>query len=85
MNYLRPHIIRGNISREEEDLLIRLHRLLGNGYVEMTSTFIHLEAFIHGRWILKMFKNLIDGTRFCSRGLMRCGKSCRLRWVNIKL
>ncbi|XVE87203.1 hypothetical protein DITRI_Ditri18aG0097200 [Diplodiscus trichospermus] len=30
MNYLRPGIKRGNISPEEEDLIIRLHRLLGN-------------------------------------------------------
>ncbi|KAJ1383666.1 SANT/Myb domain [Sesbania bispinosa] len=30
LNYLRPNIKRGNISPEEEDLIIRLHRLLGN-------------------------------------------------------
>ncbi|KAK9131359.1 hypothetical protein Sjap_011846 [Stephania japonica] len=30
MNYLKPDIKRGNISFEEEDLIIRLHRLLGN-------------------------------------------------------
>ncbi|KAJ0989708.1 hypothetical protein J5N97_008064 [Dioscorea zingiberensis] len=30
MNYLRPDIKRGNISPEEEDLIIRLHALLGN-------------------------------------------------------
>ncbi|KAK1280874.1 Transcription factor TT2 [Acorus gramineus] len=30
MNYLRPNIKRGNISKEEEDLIIRLHKLLGN-------------------------------------------------------
>ncbi|KAK8946068.1 Transcription factor MYB12 [Platanthera guangdongensis] len=30
MNYLRPDIKRGNICPEEEDLIIRLHRLLGN-------------------------------------------------------
>ncbi|XP_028752188.1 transcription factor MYB114-like [Neltuma alba] len=30
MNYLRPNIKRGNISDEEEDLIIRLHKLLGN-------------------------------------------------------
>nr|DAD36205.1 TPA_asm: hypothetical protein HUJ06_006845 [Nelumbo nucifera] len=30
MNYLRPDIKRGNISPEEEDLIIRLHSLLGN-------------------------------------------------------
>ncbi|CAM8967561.1 unnamed protein product [Rhodiola kirilowii] len=30
LNYLRPDIKRGNISADEEDLIIRLHRLLGN-------------------------------------------------------
>ncbi|KAG6538439.1 transcription factor MYB1-like [Zingiber officinale] len=30
LNYLRPDIKRGNISIEEEDLIIRLHNLLGN-------------------------------------------------------
>ncbi|RWR75174.1 transcription factor TT2-like protein [Cinnamomum micranthum f. kanehirae] len=30
LNYLRPDIKRGNISPEEEDLIIRLHKLLGN-------------------------------------------------------
>ncbi|XAR67586.1 hypothetical protein NMG60_11002397 [Bertholletia excelsa] len=30
MNYLRPDIKRGNITRDEEDLIIRLHKLLGN-------------------------------------------------------
>ncbi|KAK4277304.1 hypothetical protein QN277_015321 [Acacia crassicarpa] len=30
LNYLRPDIKRGNITRDEEDLIIRLHKLLGN-------------------------------------------------------
>ncbi|OWM85186.1 transcription factor MYB1-like [Punica granatum] len=30
MNYLRPDIKRGNITADEEDLIIRLHSLLGN-------------------------------------------------------
>ncbi|XP_002436658.2 anthocyanin regulatory C1 protein isoform X1 [Sorghum bicolor] len=30
LNYLRPNIKRGNISYDEEDLIIRLHKLLGN-------------------------------------------------------
>ncbi|KAK4775260.1 hypothetical protein SAY86_010195 [Trapa natans] len=30
MNYLRPEIKRGNISLDEEDLIVRLHNLLGN-------------------------------------------------------
>jgi hypothetical protein len=34
VNYLRPDIKRGNISPDEEELIFRLHRLLGNRYVE---------------------------------------------------
>ncbi|KAM5579548.1 transcription factor MYB1-like [Rosa sericea] len=30
LNYLRPDIKRGNITRDEEELIIRLHKLLGN-------------------------------------------------------
>ncbi|XVE97913.1 hypothetical protein REPUB_Repub03eG0059800 [Reevesia pubescens] len=30
LNYLRPDIKRGNISPEEDDLIIRLHKLIGN-------------------------------------------------------
>ncbi|XP_015572923.1 transcription factor MYB82 [Ricinus communis] len=30
LNYLRPGIKRGNISPDEEDLILRLHKLLGN-------------------------------------------------------
>ncbi|CAB4280244.1 unnamed protein product [Prunus armeniaca] len=30
MNYLRPDIKRGNITPEEDDLIVRLHALLGN-------------------------------------------------------
>eukprot|EP00253_Pinus_taeda_P012463 PITA_12463 len=30
INYLRPDIKRGNISIDEEDIIIRMHRLLGN-------------------------------------------------------
>ncbi|KAK1274253.1 Transcription factor TT2 [Acorus gramineus] len=30
LNYLRPDIKRGNITPEEEELIIRLHKLLGN-------------------------------------------------------
>eukprot|EP01018_Ginkgo_biloba_P007579 Gb_07139 [translate_table: standard] len=32
LNYLRPNIKRGNISPEEEELIIRMHRLLGNRF-----------------------------------------------------
>jgi ABC-type polar amino acid transport system ATPase subunit len=32
LNYLRPDIKRGNISHDEEELIIRLHNLLGNRF-----------------------------------------------------
>jgi transcription factor MYB, plant len=32
MNYLRPSVKRGQIAPDEEDLILRLHRLLGNRY-----------------------------------------------------
>ena len=32
MNYLRPSVKRGHIAPDEEDLILRLHRLLGNRY-----------------------------------------------------
>lgn len=32
INYLRPDIKRGNFAQDEEDLIIKLHALLGNRY-----------------------------------------------------
>ncbi|GAV72888.1 Myb_DNA-binding domain-containing protein [Cephalotus follicularis] len=32
MNYLRPSVKRGRIAPDEGDLILRLHRLLGNRY-----------------------------------------------------
>ncbi|XP_048141799.1 transcription factor MYB82-like [Rhodamnia argentea] len=37
MNYLRPNIRHGNITKEEEDLIIELHRLLGNKWAAITA------------------------------------------------
>ncbi|CDO97857.1 unnamed protein product [Coffea canephora] len=38
LNYLRPDIKRGNITDDEEDLIIRLHKLLGNRPVHTHSS-----------------------------------------------
>lgn len=40
-NYLRPGIKRGNISSDEEELIIRLHNLLGNRLLTFAFTKIH--------------------------------------------
>lgn len=41
LNYLRPGIKRGSFSPDEEELIIKLHRLLGNRYwgLALSSTF----------------------------------------------
>lgn len=42
-NYLRPNIKRGGMSKEEEDLIIRMHKLLGNRFV--FAFFLFLQWF----------------------------------------
>ncbi|KAI3440267.1 uncharacterized protein J3R85_003893, partial [Psidium guajava] len=37
MNYLRPNIRHGNITKEEEDLIIQLHQLLGNKWAAIAA------------------------------------------------
>ncbi|XP_010241362.1 PREDICTED: myb-related protein Myb4-like [Nelumbo nucifera] len=37
LNYLRPDIKRGNISHDEEELILRLHKLLGNRWSLITG------------------------------------------------
>ncbi|EEF35187.1 r2r3-myb transcription factor, putative [Ricinus communis] len=37
-NYLRPNIKRGGMSQEEEDLIIRMHKLLGNRKIIDSNT-----------------------------------------------
>ncbi|XP_042518771.1 transcription factor MYB4-like [Macadamia integrifolia] len=37
MNYLRPNIKRGNYSREEEDIIIKMHRALGNKWAAIAE------------------------------------------------
>lgn len=36
INYLRPDLKRGNFTDEEDELIIKLHSLLGNKYVSIT-------------------------------------------------
>ncbi|KAK4747001.1 hypothetical protein SAY87_026038 [Trapa incisa] len=45
LNYLRPDVKRGNISPEEDDLILRLHRLLGNRLSNFSSCIFLSHAF----------------------------------------
>jgi hypothetical protein len=44
INYLRAGLKRGNISEEEEDMIIKLHATLGNRYLSMP---IYLSTIWH--------------------------------------
>ncbi|XP_030550641.1 MYB-like transcription factor EOBI [Rhodamnia argentea] len=37
MNYLRPNIKHGNIAKEEEEIIINLHRVLGNRWASIAN------------------------------------------------
>ncbi|KAI3502134.1 hypothetical protein L1887_30165 [Cichorium endivia] len=37
MNYLRPNIKHGNFTKEEEDIIVELHKKLGNKWSEMAA------------------------------------------------
>ncbi|KAB5565214.1 hypothetical protein DKX38_005268 [Salix brachista] len=55
MNYLRPSVKRGQIAPDEEDLILRLHRLLGNRHLASLGFHCKYEvafAFIRVRWSL---------------------------------
>lgn len=45
INYLRPDIKRGNFSSEEEEIIIKMHELLGNRYI-LVDFFFRLMALI---------------------------------------
>ena len=45
LNYLRPDIKRGNFSEDEEDLIIKLHKLLGNRYGKSSSSSLELAQY----------------------------------------
>lgn len=39
INYLKPDIKRGNFAQDEEDLIIKLHALLGNRYTNTHTVY----------------------------------------------
>ncbi|XP_042056697.1 transcription factor MYB1-like [Salvia splendens] len=59
MNYLRPGIKRGNISEDEEDLIVRLHRLLGNRWSLIAGRLPgRTDNEIKNYWNTHLFKKL---------------------------
>ncbi|KAL1548047.1 Transcription factor [Salvia divinorum] len=64
MNYLRPGIKRGNISEDEEDLIVRLHRLLGNRWSLIAGRLPgRTDNEIKNHWNTHLFKKLNSHTK----------------------
>ena len=57
LNYLRPDVRRGNITPEEQLLIMELHAKWGNRYFLI----FYLHIFLHNKYD----ENLIRKQRFC--------------------
>ncbi|XP_010264424.1 PREDICTED: transcription factor TT2-like [Nelumbo nucifera] len=61
LNYLRPDIKRGNIAHDEEELIIRLHRLLGNRWSLIAGRLPgRTDNEIKNYWNTKLVKKVQD-------------------------
>ncbi|KAA8541641.1 hypothetical protein F0562_022793 [Nyssa sinensis] len=70
LNYLRPDIKRGNISADEEDLIIRLHNLLGNRWALIAGRLPgRTDNEIKNYWNTNLAKKLNDQTSKPAIGL----------------
>ncbi|KAG2407469.1 hypothetical protein LR48_Vigan07g139600 [Vigna angularis] len=72
LNYLRPDIKRGNITSDEEELIIRLHNLLGNRWSLIAGRLPgRTDNEIKNYWNTNLGKKVKDGHKtsstFCRR------------------
>ncbi|KAL2338771.1 hypothetical protein Fmac_013217 [Flemingia macrophylla] len=69
LNYLRPDIKRGNISSDEEDLIIRLHNLLGNRWSLIAGRLPgRTDNEIKNYWNTNLGKKVKNGHRNTTHG-----------------
>ncbi|KAL6226765.1 hypothetical protein ACLB2K_000726 [Fragaria x ananassa] len=60
-NYLRPGIKRGNISEDEEDLILRMHKLLGNRWSLIAGRLPgRTDNEIKNHWICNLSKRFLE-------------------------
>ncbi|XP_074557064.1 transcription factor MYB114-like [Curcuma longa] len=75
LNYLRPDIKRGNISDDEEDLIIRLHNLLGNRWSLIAGRLPgRTDNEIKNYWntVLKKKKLTVKSSTGTGTGMAKC-------------
>jgi hypothetical protein len=53
LNYLKPNIKRGGFAADEVDLIIRLHKLLGNRQVQLTQLLQLIIILIQDGWSVR--------------------------------
>ncbi|KAF8037897.1 hypothetical protein BT93_B0668 [Corymbia citriodora subsp. variegata] len=64
MNYLRPNIRHGNITKEEEDMIIELHRLLGNKWATIAARLPgRTDNEIKNYWNTRLKKRIRNGNK----------------------
>ncbi|KAI8553372.1 hypothetical protein RHMOL_Rhmol05G0010400 [Rhododendron molle] len=74
LNYLRPDIKRGNISHDEEELIIRLHKLLGNRWSLIAGRLPgRTDNEIKNYWNTNLCKKVAD--HHCSKKSKNKGKN----------
>nr|BAF46266.1 putative transcription factor [Humulus lupulus] len=77
MNYLRPDIKRGNITADEDDLIIRLHTLLGNRWSLIAGRLPgRTDNEIKNYWNSHLSKRLNTNTSCYKKSPKEASKSC---------
>ncbi|XVE52791.1 hypothetical protein DITRI_Ditri02bG0152300 [Diplodiscus trichospermus] len=61
MNYLRPNIKRGNFTREEEETIVRLQKILGNRWSEIAARLPQrTDNDIKNYWNTRLKKRMVE-------------------------
>lgn len=72
INYLRPDLKRGNFTEEEDEIIIKLHSLLGNRYLSIQD-FVFFFIVFGLQAITRVLRSMFD-VDFCCRWSLIAGR-----------